>query len=140
VFHASAANDDRHMSKRCTGMQTASGCVWCLLLCVVLAGNSSGCDEADLLQAYLISLYMDCPPGMGLHCPSAKERAAVEAAIRKGIITWHAFPHNAQVQHVPARKPGLLLHTLQPPCRSVGCAAVCTHQLLECGLPAEHRT
>jgi hypothetical protein len=49
------------------------------------------------LQAYLISLYMDCPPGMGLHCPSAEKRAAVEAAIREGVITWHAFPHNAQV-------------------------------------------
>ena len=48
-------------------------------------------------QSYLVSLFLDCPPGMGLHCPSAEARAAVEAGIRAGAITWHAFPHNAQV-------------------------------------------
>lgn len=62
-----------------------------------ISASKSGGIRAHL-QAYLISLYMDCPPGMGLHCPSAEKRAAVEAAIRKGVITWHAFPHNAQVQ------------------------------------------
>lgn len=48
-------------------------------------------------QAYLVSLFLDCPLGMRLHCPNAKARAKVEAAIRAGTITWHAFPHNAQV-------------------------------------------
>lgn len=47
---------------------------------------------------------MDCPPGMGLHCPRGKARADVEAAIRQGVITWHAFPHNAQVNCHGRRK------------------------------------
>jgi hypothetical protein len=43
-------------------------------------------------QSFLVSLYFDCPPGMGLRCPGAGERAALEAAIRRGDITWHAHP------------------------------------------------
>lgn len=35
---------------------------------------------------------------MNLHCPDADSVAAVSDAIRAGIITWHAFPHNAQVK------------------------------------------
>lgn len=49
------------------------------------------------MQSYLISLFLDCPPGMNLHCPNSSAVAAVESAIRVGTINWHAFPHNAQV-------------------------------------------
>ena len=53
------------------------------------------------MQSYLVSLFLDCPAGMGLHCPNATAVRAVEDAIRDGTITWHAFPHNAQVRAVP---------------------------------------
>jgi len=58
-------------------------------------------------QAYLVSLFLDCPPGMGLHCPGVEARAEVEAAIRSGVITWHAFPHNAQVRSLIRRIVGV---------------------------------
>ena len=47
--------------------------------------------------AYLVSLYFDCPTGMGLHCPTAEARARVHAAIQAGDIVWPAFPHNAEL-------------------------------------------
>lgn len=48
-------------------------------------------------QAYLVSLYLDCPPGMGIHCPNDDDRARFADAVHRGDIYWHAFPHNAQV-------------------------------------------
>lgn len=47
-------------------------------------------------QSYLVSLYLDCPPGMGLHCPTPAAAAAMRAAIVRGDITYHAFPFNAE--------------------------------------------
>ena len=32
-----------------------------------------------------------------LHCPNASSVAAFEAAVRRGDIWWHAFPHNAEL-------------------------------------------
>ena len=51
-----------------------------------------------MFQSWIISMYLDCPPNMGLHCPSRANVSATEEAIRKGDITWHAFPHNAQLE------------------------------------------
>jgi hypothetical protein len=51
-----------------------------------------------MFQSWVISMYLDCPPNMGLHCPSAENITMAEHAIRKGDITWHAFPHNAQLE------------------------------------------
>ena len=51
-----------------------------------------------MLQSWLIAMFLDCPPGMGLHCPNETSKREVENAIHAGIITWHAFPHNAQVR------------------------------------------
>ena len=62
-------------------------------LCMMPSSDPRPCG----VQSYLISLFLDCPTGMNLHCPDAQAVAAVEAAIREGVITWHAFPHNAQV-------------------------------------------
>lgn len=49
-------------------------------------------------QSYVVSLYLDCPPGMGLHCPTPDQVAAFEAAVQQGDITWHAFPFNAELE------------------------------------------
>jgi hypothetical protein len=47
---------------------------------------------------FLVSLYLDCPPGMNLHCPNQQSISAFEQAIKEGIITWHAFPFNSQCE------------------------------------------
>lgn len=49
-------------------------------------------------HAYLISLFLDCPRGLRLHCPDEAARAAVIDGIVRGDIVWHAFPFNAQVE------------------------------------------
>eukprot|EP00048_Salpingoeca_helianthica_P005546 m.89006 g.89006 ORF g.89006 m.89006 type:complete len:722 (-) comp13639_c1_seq3:776-2941(-) len=49
-------------------------------------------------QSYVVSLYLDCPPGMGLKCPTQDEVTAFRAAVQRGDITWHAFPFNAELE------------------------------------------
>lgn len=49
-------------------------------------------------QAWLLSLFLDCPQRLGIRCPSAELVRDVEDAIRAGDIAWHAFPHNAQIE------------------------------------------
>ena len=49
-----------------------------------------------LTQSWLVSLYLDCPPGFGLSCPSSSAVAAFKAAVKAGHITWHAYPTNAE--------------------------------------------
>lgn len=44
--------------------------------------------------SYLISMYVDCPQYAGFPCPSSARVARMEAAIRRGDITWHANPLN----------------------------------------------
>ena len=51
-----------------------------------------------MFQSWVVNMYLDCPPGMGLHCPNATAIATFEEAVRAGDITWHAFPHNAQLE------------------------------------------
>ena len=51
-----------------------------------------------MFQSWVLDLYFDCPPAMGVHCPSAEAMASVRTAIAAGHITWHAFPHNAQLE------------------------------------------
>eukprot|EP00928_Gymnodinium_smaydae_P036212 TRINITY_DN25336_c0_g1_i1.p1 TRINITY_DN25336_c0_g1~~TRINITY_DN25336_c0_g1_i1.p1 ORF type:complete len:743 (-),score=75.20 TRINITY_DN25336_c0_g1_i1:191-2419(-) len=51
-----------------------------------------------MFQSWVLDLYFDCPHGMGLHCPSEANMQLVRGAIQKGDITWHAFPHNAQLE------------------------------------------
>lgn len=51
-----------------------------------------------MTHSYLISLYLDCPPGMGIACPDAEAVAALRTAVADGVITWHALPHNSQVE------------------------------------------
>ena len=55
-----------------------------------------------MCQSWIISLYVDCPPGAGLHCPSAAALGEFDEAVRDGAITWHAFPHNAELSTINA--------------------------------------
>ena len=43
-----------------------------------------------MFQSWVISMYLNCPPNMGIHCPKASAVAAFEAAVAAGDITWHA--------------------------------------------------
>ena len=47
-------------------------------------------------HTFLVSLFLDCPPSMNIHCPSNSERDAFLKAVRQGYISWHAYPFNAQ--------------------------------------------
>jgi hypothetical protein len=65
------------------------------------AGNLTGPHPRNLnfmFQSWVVNMYLDCPAGMGLHCPTPAEIKTFEAAVRAGDITWHAFPHNAQLE------------------------------------------
>ena len=49
-------------------------------------------------HSFLVSLYLSCPPGMGLHCPTPAQQELFCEAARDGIVTWHAFPFNTQME------------------------------------------
>jgi hypothetical protein len=72
-------------------------------------------------QAWLIDLFFDCPARLGLTCtgaepgaptpdddpgcvvcPNSTAQQAVRRAIQDGVITWHAFPHNAEPESADA--------------------------------------
>ena len=70
---------------------------------VAEAMRSTGDDRfVYTTKAWLVSLYLDCPTGMGFQCPSAEARQTFEAAIRRGDIQWHAFPFNTQAELMDA--------------------------------------
>ena len=50
-------------------------------------------------HSYLVSLYLDCPPNMGLHCPSAEAVGRFKDAVNRGDIMWHAFPFNGEPEY-----------------------------------------
>ena len=48
-------------------------------------------------QSWILDMFYRCPPHMpGLTCPTPTQINNVTIAIRKGWITWHAFPFNAE--------------------------------------------
>jgi len=49
-----------------------------------------------LVQPWVLSLFLDCPTGMGLRCPGPAARDAVRAAAASGALTWHAAPFNLE--------------------------------------------
>ena len=61
-------------------------------------GNTTYTDNKlnFMFHSWIMDVFFSCPPGMGLHCPSAQSKANVTAAIAAGDITWQAFPHNAE--------------------------------------------
>ena len=47
---------------------------------------------------YLVYLYMNCHPQLGLHCPDSAQLLNFTDAVKRGDIVWHAFPFNAQME------------------------------------------
>ncbi|KAF6255451.1 hypothetical protein COO60DRAFT_212733 [Scenedesmus sp. NREL 46B-D3] len=60
--------------------------------------NRHGDRFRYLTHSWLLSLFFDCPPGLGVRCPNATHVADVKAAIEDGVITWHAMPFNPQYE------------------------------------------
>ena len=52
------------------------------------------------MQSWYLQMYIHCPEpnSLGIRCPSAADKAALKAAVAAGDITWHAFPHNAELE------------------------------------------
>ncbi|CAK0792252.1 unnamed protein product, partial [Prorocentrum cordatum] len=50
-----------------------------------------------MTHPYLVSLYVSCPPGLGLHCPGEDELAVFQEAVTAGDIWWQGFPANAEL-------------------------------------------
>jgi len=67
-----------------------------------LRSNSSipdGWGLKFMAQSYYLSFYLDCPPNMGFTCPTDQQKADLREAIARGDVTWHAFPHNAELEN-----------------------------------------
>lgn len=62
-----------------------------------------------MTTSYVLSLFFDCPPNMGLHCPSASAKQDVVTAILMGDLTWHAFPFNAEPELLSSDPDGVLM-------------------------------
>ena len=41
-----------------------------------------------MCQSWILSMYLDCPAGAGLHCPDAAALGEFHEAVRDGAITW----------------------------------------------------
>ncbi|KAJ3075897.1 hypothetical protein HK102_005518 [Quaeritorhiza haematococci] len=64
-----------------------------------LASNPSlNLSYTFTFHAWVVSLYLDCPPNLDLTCPSQTERDNFIKAARAGYITWTAFPFNPQYE------------------------------------------
>jgi hypothetical protein len=63
-----------------------------------------------MAQSYVVSLFLDCPPGFAnLICPSLEEIANFTKAVNKGYIYWHAFPFNGEAE---LSEPGMFAAAL----------------------------
>lgn len=51
-------------------------------------------------HSYLVSLYLDCPSNIGIHCPSNEAMKNFTDAVNRGDIVWHAFPFNSQPEYL----------------------------------------
>ena len=65
---------------------------------VTSATANSATPYSWMTHAYVLSLFFDCPPAMGLSCPSVDLQQQVQQAIADGRITFHAFPFNSQLE------------------------------------------
>lgn len=81
------------------------------------AARGSDTPYTYMTQAWLVSLYLDCAhaglnawpeaafkhgyTGPVLHCPNASSVAAFKAAMSRGDIFMHAFPHNGEAGYYP---------------------------------------
>eukprot|EP00882_Tetradesmus_deserticola_P031946 GHRQ01036134.1.p1 GENE.GHRQ01036134.1~~GHRQ01036134.1.p1 ORF type:complete len:114 (-),score=16.74 GHRQ01036134.1:227-568(-) len=86
----------------------ATCCLCCCMHCNVQIKLAKQLQESPVNQhvdrfrylthSWLLSLFFDCPPGLGVRCPNATHIADVKAAIEDDIITWHAMPFNPQYE------------------------------------------
>ena len=72
--------------------------------------DSEGMPLRYMLQSFIVHLYLHCPPHAALRCPSADARARLRRALRAGDVTYHAFPHNAELE---AGSPAVIAAGLQ---------------------------
>eukprot|EP01084_Bolivina_argentea_P248172 415106_1 len=49
-----------------------------------------------MTQPWLISLFLECPPNAGLHCPDNKEIESFMESVKEKSLVWHSFPFNSQ--------------------------------------------
>ena len=61
------------------------------------SGNPGAGALKWMTFSWLISLFFDCPPNMGLHCPTKGQVTNISNAIANHDIVWPAFPHNAEL-------------------------------------------
>ena len=47
---------------------------------------------------WLLSLALDCPPHMGYRCPNQTAVTSMVRAVADGVISFHAFPFNAEAE------------------------------------------
>lgn len=48
-----------------------------------------------MTHTYLVSLFLDCPPKMGLHCPNKTAIANFTTAVTEGVSTRRSPHHNS---------------------------------------------
>lgn len=79
-------------------------------------------ERVTFSQAILLLLsYLDCPPGLGLHCPNASALALFKSAVEKGWICKSRSSRLFIFSLVSSFLPSSLLDSLA--CRSFQCRA-----------------
>ena len=69
-----------------------------------LAASNNGTSGPQLhftAQSWLVQMFLNCPPeyqARGVVCPSSTAISQFREAVKKGFITWHAFPFNGQAE------------------------------------------
>eukprot|EP00035_Acanthoeca_spectabilis_P023764 m.450846 g.450846 ORF g.450846 m.450846 type:complete len:766 (+) comp20055_c0_seq1:144-2441(+) len=59
--------------------------------------NTMGLPLKWMTFSFLVSLFLDCPPNMGLHCPTETAVEQFKAAVKAQHIVWPALPTNAEL-------------------------------------------
>jgi hypothetical protein len=54
-----------------------------------------------MTHSWLVSMYLDCPSGLGFHCPNSSAVSAFVAAVKRGDIYWHAYGFNSEPEGYP---------------------------------------
>lgn len=69
------------------------------------ANKSTSASLRWMTQSWLVDLFFHCPEGnntaatvYNITCPTPEQQATVREAIEKGWITYHAFPHNGDLE------------------------------------------
>lgn len=75
-------------------------------------------------HAYLLSLFLDCPPHMGLQCPGPFTRSKVVHGIQSGAVKHSAAPstQHSTAQYLPSLRVLLVAFSAA---RGVCCCSVC---------------